>query len=48
MKCLKNTGFELKRQITLPTETNEGSPDELKPDNMSPIQIWRNQISLRT
>jgi len=49
MKQLKNSGFELKRQITLPTDNNESKPEHLDQlNNNSPIQIWRNQVQLRT
>ena len=49
MKQLKNSGFELKRQITLPIDNNESKPEHLDQLNTnSPIQIWRNQVQLRT
>ena len=49
MKQLKNSGFELKRQITLPIDNNESKPEHLDQlNNNSPIQIWRNQVQLRT
>jgi hypothetical protein len=49
MKQLKNSGFELKRQITLPNDYNESKPEHIDQLNTnSPIQIWRNQVQLRT
>jgi hypothetical protein len=49
MKQLKNSGFELKRQITLPNDYNESKLEHIDQLNTnSPIQIWRNQVQLRT